>query len=144
MFGNLISFGIKTKSVHFKCLIYRFFLLRFVFFLLPSALSVLPSHSQVLDSIYTSLHRRPDLTGGFGTNTSFINGYVSPVFNIYGGLDFNHHIRTGIGLSWLQLASYNKRRDNTPFYLEKMIANPQGKTDTVHSALNFKYFDWYV
>jgi len=101
-------------------------------------------HAQVLDSIRTSLHMRPHLTGGFGTNTSFINGFVSPVFNVYGGLDFNHHIRTGIGLSWLQLAPYNKRRDNTPFYLDKIITDAQGKADTVHPALTFRYADWYV
>ena len=100
-------------------------------------------HSQTLDSIRTSLHTRPSLTGGFGTNTSFINGYVSPVFTAYGGVDFNHHIRFGIGLSWLQLAPYNKRRDNTPFYLDKIITDPQGRSDTVHPALSFRYVDLF-
>ncbi len=122
----------------------NFFLLRFCCFLLPSTICHLPCNSQIIDSIRASLHARPTLTGEFGTNTSFINDFNSPMVNLYGGLDFNHHIQTGIGLSWLQLSSYTKGADNSPFYLDKIIPNPTGTPDTIHPALSFHYFTGYV
>jgi hypothetical protein len=100
--------------------------------------------AQVIDSIRVALHKRPNLIGSFGSNTSFINGFNSPIFTMYGELDFNHRVRTGLGLSWLQLSPYREGKDNTPFYLDKIIINAQGKADTVHPALSFGHFDWYL
>lgn len=100
--------------------------------------------AQVIDSIRAALHKRPNLIGSFGTNTSFINGFDSPVFTMNGELDFGHRVRFGLGVSWLQLSPYRKGRDNTPFYLDKFILNSQGKTDTVHPALSFTHFDLYL
>lgn len=141
---------LQPKRLHINFSLSPFFFLRFVFLLFIFLSSFLlgvssgEASAQTLDSIRSSFHTRPHLTGGFGTNTSFINGFDSPIFNLYGGLDFNHHIRTGVGLSWLQLSPYKTGRNNSPFYLDKIITDVKGRSDTVHPALSFRYFDVYA
>ena len=135
---------IENFNMIIKCRSFRKGSSAFFFRICFCLLLPLPSSAQFIDSIWSSLHTRPSLTGEFGTNTSFINDFNSPMFNLYGGLDFNHYISTGLGLSWLDLSSYVKGTDNTPFYLDKVIISPLGKPDTVHPALRFHYFSWFV
>jgi hypothetical protein len=140
----------QTDTMHIKCRSFRkgssafFFriLLLLLFFIV--ALSGVEASAQVIDSIRTALHKRPNVIGSFGTNTSFINGFNSPIFSMNGALDFGHRVRFGLGVSWLQLSPYQKGADNTPFYLDKIITNTQGKNDTVHPALSFSHYDIYL
>jgi len=137
--------GYKSK---YKFSFNRFFLflfhLRFVFSLLLAALCPLPSHAQIIDSIKLSLHKKPKLVGGFGTKNTFIDGFNAPVFSARIGAEFNHHIRFGGGINWLKLPDYEAGRDNTPFYLQKIIIDSTGKADTLHPALKLSYFNYYV
>lgn len=94
--------------------------------------------AQMFDSISNAFHKRPGLTGGFATKSTFINGFRSPIFTARAGLDFNHTVRVGAGVSWLQLSNYKTGSDNTPFYLDKVIIDSTG-TYTAHPALNFFY-----
>jgi hypothetical protein len=96
------------------------------------------SEAQVFDSISCSFRRRPSLTGGFATKSTFINGFRSPIFTARAGLDFNHSVRIGAGVSWLKLSPYKTGSDNTPFYLDKPIIDSTG-TYMAHPALNFLY-----
>jgi hypothetical protein len=102
--------------------------------------SFLISSGQILDSIRASFHAKPKLTGGFATKTSFIDGFSSPVFSAHAGVDFNNHIRFGAGISWLKLSGYKPGRNNSPFYLDKIMYDSAGNiSDTVHPALSFVY-----
>ncbi len=72
--------------------------------------------AQVVDSIRDSFHKKPKLIGGINAKNTFINGFRSPIYTASVGLDFNHTVRVGLGLSLLQVSSYENGRDNTPFY----------------------------
>ncbi len=114
------------------------FLLVFLFSFFSFASSCFIASAQVFDSISSSFHKRPVLTGGFATKSTFINGFRSPIFTARAGLDFNHSVRVGAGVSWLKLSPYKKGYDNSPFYLDKSFMD-SSITYTVHPALNFLY-----
>jgi len=80
--------------------------------------------------------------GGAGKST-FINGYRSPILTIRAGLDFDHRIRIGAGLSILKLSPYEPGSDNTPFYLDKIITDTVG-VHLVHPALLFRYINLFA
>ena len=119
-----------------------FYLLRFCCFLILFALLHLPCSSQVFDSIQSSLHKKPHPVVGFATKSTFIGGFRSPVFTARAGLDFDHRISMGIGVSWLKLSKYESGQDNTPFYLDKILPGPPA--DTVHPALQFSYINLFL
>ena len=103
----------------------------------------MPCYSQSIDSILLSLHKKPRLIGGIGSKNTFINGFNSPIYTARAGLDFDHRIGMGIGISWLQLSRYDARRDNTPFYLDKVIVN-SAAASIVHPELQFSYVNLFV
>lgn len=116
----------------------HFFFLRFVVSLLPSAFCLLPSNAQIVDSIQFSLQKKPRFIGGFATKSTFINGFRSPIFTVRAGLEFNHTVRVGAGVSWLNLSPYDSRKENSPFYLDKTFSDTAG-IHVVHPALDFRY-----
>ncbi|HEY4800056.1 MAG TPA: hypothetical protein VII99_13335 [Bacteroidia bacterium] len=95
--------------------------------------------SQVVDSIVSAFHKRPGFTGGISSTNTFINGFLSPIYTASAGLDFDHRIRIGAGISWLQLSSYKAGRDNSPFYLDNTIGSV-----IVHPELKFTYADLFI
>jgi hypothetical protein len=101
-------------------------------------LSFVICYSQAWDSICTSFHKKPRIIAGFATKTTFIDGFRSPVFTAKGGVDFNHTVRVGVGVSWLKLSRYKEGRDNTPFYLDKIFSDASG-TYVVHPKLELRY-----
>lgn len=121
----------------------RSLLLRLVFFHLPFSILHLPCSSQVLDSIEASFKKRPGLVGGFATKTTFIDGFQSPIFTARAGLNFNNHIKMGVGISWLKLGDYKVGTDNTPFYLDKSFIDATGP-HTVHPYLQFRYLNFFL
>lgn len=131
------------KHVSFSSSFNRIFFC-FILLHLPFAILHLPLHSQIIDSIKLSLHKKPKLMGGIGTKNTFIDGFNAPVFSARIGVEFNHHIRFGGGINWLKLPDYRADIDNTPFYLEKIIIDSAGKSDTLHPALQFSYFNYFV
>lgn len=118
------------------------FLFRSCCFLLPFATLHLPCRCQVFDSIQASLHKKPHPVAGFATKSTFINGFRSPVFTARAGLDFDHRISFGLGVSWLKLSGYDAGKGNTPFYLDKILPGPP--VDTVHPALQFRYINLFM
>lgn len=94
--------------------------------------------AQMLDSIQTSFHKKPRIIAGFATKSTFINGFRSPIFTARAGFEFNHTVRVGAGISWLQLSPPEAGKDNTPFYLDKTFSDASG-IHTVHPALEFRY-----
>lgn len=96
----------------------------------------------MVDSIRVSFHKTPKLIAGISSKNTFINGFRSPVYTASAGLDFNHTVRVGAGLSWLQLSSYKNGKDNSPFYLDKTFSDASG-VYTVHPALEFRYINLF-
>ncbi len=132
----------------FKCRSFRkgyasAFFFRVFVFLLPLAVLHISAKAQVLDSIQASLKHKPRLVGGFATKNTFINGFRSPVFTARAGVDYNNHIRMGLGISWLKLGDYDPGADNTPFYLDKTVIDPSG-VYTLHPALQFRYINVFL
>jgi hypothetical protein len=129
--------------MNFECRSFRKGFASAFFFLLFFGLSFLQSHSQVLDSIQFCFKKKPHLTGGISTKNTFINGFTSPVYTARMGLDFDNRIKMGIGISWLKLSKYHIGRDNTPFYIDKYIADQSG-LQIVHPELQFRYVNLFV
>ena len=114
------------------------FFFHLVLTILPSAVCHLTSSAQLFDTIQASFHTKPKLIAGFATKTAFVSSFRSPVFTAKAGLEFNHRVRIGAGISWLQLSRYKKGIDNKPFYLDKTFSDASG-IYTVHPALQFRY-----
>ena len=115
----------------------------FFLFLLFTFYFSLSASAQFLDSISYSLHKRPGLTGGISATNTFIDGLRSPIYTAHAGLDFDHRIILGAGVSWLQLPSYSDSRSNSPFYFDKTVTDTSG-TYVVHPSLKFVYANVYA
>lgn len=100
-------------------------------------------HSQVVDSVSFSFQKKPRFFIGGASKSTFISGYRSPILTIRAGLDFDHRIRIGAGLSMLKLSPYEPGRDNSPFYLDKTVTDTAG-TYTIHPELLFRYVNVYA
>lgn len=115
--------------------------------LFAQAISPSPSGREgvgLLDSLQFSFQKKPHFFISGASKSTFISGYRSPILTARVGLDFDHRIRIGAGLSMLSNSPYEQGRDNTPFYLDKIITDVQGKTDTVHPALQFRYVNLFL
>ena len=114
-------------------------------YLIPYALYLIPYtlSAQVVDSIQSSLEKKPRFFAGGASKSTFISGYRSPILTLRAGLDFDHRIRIGAGLSMLKLSPYETGRDNTPFYLDKIISDTAG-TYLVHPELQFRYVNLFL
>lgn len=117
--------------------------IRHLFLLFFASTVFVSARGQMMDSIYTAFGKKPKLTGGFSTKTSFIDGFNSPVFSVQGGLDFNRVVRTGFSWNWIKLSPYKPGRNNTPFYLDKILVDSLGKPDTLHPALQLSYLSYF-
>ncbi|MBI3500956.1 MAG: hypothetical protein HY063_04100 [Bacteroidetes bacterium] len=115
---------------------------RFLVFTLFTFHFSLFTSAQVEDSIRVAFHSKPKLIGGINTKNTFINGFRSPIYTAYAGLDFNHTVRIGAGLSWLHLSPYENGRDNTPFYLTQTFSDTSGVHE-VHPELQFRYINLF-
>jgi len=135
---------------HRKCVVrfsfaHFFFSVAFqstLFFLILCSCN-LTAKAQFLDSIQSSLQNKPSFIGGFATKSTFIGGFRSPIFTAKAGLDFDNRIRFGVGVSWLKLGAFDIGKDNTPFYLDKIILTLSG-IDTIHPSLQFRYINLFV
>jgi len=123
------------KKIFFR---HFLFLLPYTLYLIPCTLS-----AQIADSIQSSLQKKPRFIVGGASKSTFINGYRSPILTVRVGLDFDHRIRIGAGLSMLKLSPYEPGRDNTPFYLDKIVTDTGG-TYTFHPALEFRYVNLFL
>jgi hypothetical protein len=94
--------------------------------------------SQGFDSLCVSFHKKPRLIVGVATKTTFINGFRSPVFTARAGVEFNRIVRMGLGVSWIKVSRYRADRNNTPFYLDKVLSDTSG-IHTVHPKLELRY-----
>ncbi len=132
-----------TENIRHSFLIISRIFFSLLFFFLSASSPENNCHSQVIDSISNAFKKRPGLTGGFATKTTFINGFQSPIYTARLGLDFNSTIRLGGGFSLLRLSAYKPGNDNTPFYLDKIIIDTSG-SHWVHPKLQFMYVNIFI
>ncbi|HVA98588.1 MAG TPA: hypothetical protein VNG53_06805 [Bacteroidia bacterium] len=104
------------------------------YFILLMTIVHLSAKAQFMDSLRTSIHKKPTFFFSFDSHTSFISNNEADIWGFVFGVTFNNKINIGGGFNTL----------STPFYKNKVVVT-DAKTDSIISEqLSFNYWTYYL
>ncbi len=90
--------------------------------------------AQLVDSIKTSLTKKPKISFRYDSHGSFITNTPAHMTALGLGVRLGNYVRMGWAINWL----------NTPIYRKKIIATGPESSDTVNAKLNYGLFSLYA
>ncbi|MEO6882724.1 MAG: hypothetical protein ABI199_01730 [Bacteroidia bacterium] len=92
------------------------------------------AQAQFMDSLRSSIHKRPKFFFSFNSRSSFITNNEADIWGFVLGVNFNDKINIGGGFNTL----------NTTFFKNKQLRTMVGNDSTVKETLSFFYWSYYV